>query len=148
MNKARILYAEDEPDLRELTSEILTSEGFECLTVKNGEEACQILLSEKFDLLLTDFNMPLLDGADLLFWCRKNGHHLPVVFITGASERLPVHMKALSDSCTSIVNKPFNFRDLIHAIEQSLDRAKLFALHGRINSEETETMFAGQHTLD
>lgn len=148
MQKYRILYAEDEHDLRELTTEILSSEGFDCFPVVDGEEARKLLLTEKYDLLLTDFNMPNLDGAELLFWCRKNNHHFPVVFITGAPEQMPVHKKALADSSTSLVNKPFNFRDLIHAIEQGIDKGKLFSEHGRICSEATESMFLGQHSMD
>lgn len=145
MRKTKILYAEDERDLRELTFEILTSEGYDCVPVIDGIEAQKCFSDQTFDLLLTDFNMPHLDGASLLFWCRKNGHHLPVVFITGTPEKLPHHRKALQDASASLVHKPFNFRDLVNAIEQSLDNAKLFKLHGRINERETEEMFLGQH---
>lgn len=148
MNKTRILYAEDEKDLRELTEEILSAEGFECVAVKDGIAAQQVLQTEKFDLLLTDFNMPNLDGANLLFWCRQNNFHFPVIFITGSPERLPMHQRALNDSCSILVNKPFNFRDLLNAIEQGLDKGRLFGLHGKVCVEESDDSFMGQLTLD
>lgn len=122
MNKKRILYAEDERDLRELTTEILGSEGYECIAVNDGLEAKEILKSEKFDLLLTDFNMPVVDGTELLFWCREQGLNLPVVFITGSPELIPVQKKAMKDTSTTLIHKPFNFRVLIEAIEVALEK--------------------------
>ena len=116
----RILYAEDERDLRELTEEVLTSEGYECISVNDGLEAQEILKSQTFDLLLTDFNMPVLDGTELLFWCREQHFNFPVVFITGSPELIPIQKQAMSDSLAFLVNKPFNFRDLLHIIEQAL----------------------------
>lgn len=122
--KKRILYAEDERDLREITADILCSEGYDCVAVKDGEEAQEFLKTQKFDLLLSDFNMPILDGTDLLFWCRQNGLHFPVVFITGSPILIPIQKEALTDCLTSLVNKPFKFHDLTQAIEQALHKAR------------------------
>lgn len=148
MNKTRILYAEDETDLRELTHELLTVEGFDCVSVKDGLEAQQAMLHSKFDILLTDFYMPHLDGANLLFWCRKNQFQLPIIFITGSPERLPTQQRALKDVCTSLVNKPFNYKDLLDAIEQAHQQRRLFAQRGKVSTTETEDRFLGQLTLD
>lgn len=123
MNKKRILYAEDERDLRELTTEILSSEGYDCVAVNDGVEAKEILKQEHFDLLLTDFNMPTVDGTELLFWCREQGLYLPVIFITGSPELIPIQKKAMTDTSASLVHKPFNFRILIQAIEEALEKA-------------------------
>jgi two-component system OmpR family response regulator len=124
MKKKRILYAEDVLDLREITTDILCGEGYDCVAVRDGVEAQELLKTEKFDLLLTDFNMPLLDGTDLFFWCRQNGFHFPVIFITGSPILLPIQKEALTDCFTSMVNKPFKFQDLTHAIEQALNKAR------------------------
>ncbi len=84
MNTGKILYAEDDDSLREVIVELLSSEGIECVPVRDGQEAVAKLRNESYDLIITDFQMPVMNGADLLFWCRKNNIHIPFIFISAA----------------------------------------------------------------
>lgn len=143
----KILYAEDDVSLNEITMELLIGEGFECVSVANGLEAKAKLETEDFDLLLTDFLMPFMNGAELLLWCRKTGKHLPVIFISGNLERLPLENLALEDCCTSMVTKPIAFDDLIMTIMKSLSRSHELDCIKVASYEDTlvAQVFLGQH---
>lgn len=139
-NLLRILYVEDEVMLNELTTELLVAEGFLCVSVLNGEDACRELEKKPFDLLLTDFQMPKMNGAELLFWCRRKNFHLPVIFLSGNIEAVPQAALALTDCCTSLLRKPIAFQDLLEAIKKSTTRKHEFNC---LTNEEAK--FPGQH---
>jgi len=60
-----LLYADDEPDLRDLVQNHLSLEGFEVETVGDGAQAVKMLSSKKFDLVLLDIHMPVMDGLEV-----------------------------------------------------------------------------------
>lgn len=144
----RILYAEDEPDLRDITRELLLSEGLHCVAVNDGLEAMHRLQQQDFDLIITDFQMPNMDGALLLFWCRQTGRHMPVIFISGNRSRLPIEDLALQDCCASLLYKPVAFDDLLRAIEHAKSRNHEYECHGRAFDPKVDLnarVFPGQH---
>ena len=116
----KILYAEDESALREIMTELLEAEGYKVFSVKNGLEAKNLLAQERFDLLMTDFQMPHLTGHDLLFWCRENNYSLPVIFLTASLDKIPVEELALKDSRSSILYKPVGIETLVRAIDRAI----------------------------
>ena len=147
----RILYAEDEDSLRDIICELLTSEGFDCTGVPDGFEAKELLQHQAFDLLITDFNMPKMNGADLLFWCRNNGIHIPVIFMTANVERLPQEEMALGDCCASLLQKPVSFDVLLASIEHAQRRNHDFECHGKVHAADgpgTDKIFPGQQYLE
>lgn len=120
--KLRILLAEDEPTIREILTELLVDEGYECIAAFDGLDATEKLKKETFDLLISDFRMPRMNGAELLKWCREQKIHLPVIFITANKELFPEEKDALSDCCAALLVKPIDFNNLILAIEEAKTR--------------------------
>ncbi|MBC7428830.1 MAG: response regulator [Bacteriovorax sp.] len=118
----RILIADDEKDIRDILFEIITDEGYECVLASNGLMAKQILEKEKFDLLITDFRMPEMDGVQLLDWCRQSKIHLPVIFISANAELLPKERIALEDCCSAVIDKPMEMDEVLHAIKEAQTR--------------------------
>lgn len=143
--KLRILYAEDEALLREVTTELLIGEGYECSSVQDGLEAKILLQNYEFDLVITDFKMPRMDGAQLLFWMRKSGIHNPVIFVSGNMERAHSEEIALGDCCTSLLIKPISIDQLVEAITSSLSRDHDFDCHEETTHSENVSIFPGQH---
>ncbi|RYF49367.1 MAG: response regulator, partial [Cytophagaceae bacterium] len=88
MSDYRILVAEDDADIREEVCDFLSEEGFRCTCVQDGEAARQALQQAHFDLLITDFRMPRLDGFALLQWCRHARVATAVIFMS-ADQYLP-----------------------------------------------------------
>lgn len=148
----RILYAEDEPDLREITTELLRTEGYDITAVADGLEAMRALEKENFDLLISDFQMPKIDGALLLMWCRETGRHFPVIFISGNMERLPIENLALDDCCATLLHKPVAFDHLIEKIEKAklriheYDCLPVKAYNPHVDKHKKN--FPGQHYIE
>ncbi|HEX7215445.1 MAG TPA: response regulator, partial [Methylomirabilota bacterium] len=83
MDAARILIVDDEPDMLESCSRILSRQGYACVTAGDGRAALAILEREHPDLLLTDFKMPEMDGLELLRRAHELDPALPVILLTG-----------------------------------------------------------------
>lgn len=146
----KILYVEDENSLREVITELLKGEGLDCTSVADGIEAIRHLESEKFDLLISDVRLPRMDGTQLLFWCRKNGLHFPVIFMTANEELLPLDNAALKDCCVSLLEKPVGLDTLLSAVEAAKLRNHNFHCRGRSydpNISLIKKDFPGQHYL-
>jgi two-component system, NtrC family, response regulator GlrR len=108
-----------------LLAELLQDEGYHCVQAADGLEAVKILAQESFDLLITDFKMPHMNGIELLEWCRKEKIHFPVILITANSDLLPEKNAALSDCCSAIIKKPLDINSILTAIESAENRNHL-----------------------
>ena len=64
-NGARILIVDDEPHICELLSRWLTSEGYSCATALSGEASLELLKTNKFQLVISDIMMPIMDGIEM-----------------------------------------------------------------------------------
>ena len=118
---ARILIAEDEETLRALCARGLTMEGHEVKTACDGGEALDILTSEqgKFDLLLTDVRMPMMDGIALALATARDFPKLTILMMTGyADQRERAHnLEALIHD---VIAKPFTLAKLREAVNGAL----------------------------
>ncbi|MBN2380310.1 response regulator [candidate division WOR-3 bacterium] len=81
-NKRRILIIDDAKDLAEVLSITLTQQGFEVKVVSTGSEAIYLCGKETFDLLITDLNMPEMDGIQLIGSVRKIHPHQRIIVMT------------------------------------------------------------------
>jgi len=80
---ASILYAEDDSVLRGLSADILTHSGYVVTPVEDGLEAWDALHSDRYDLLITDNNMPRMTGLELASKTRLEGMKLPIIVASG-----------------------------------------------------------------
>ena len=113
----RILCADDNAELVELIAESLQFYGYRVEWALDGEAALQKIAAdpERFDLLITDMEMPRLDGHDLVVSARAVGFHGKVIVFAGA---LSAHDRTrFSDlSVEAIIDKPANHRQLIGVV--------------------------------
>jgi CheY-like chemotaxis protein len=79
----RILLADDDEDIRELSSHLLGRHGWVVSTVSNGEEALEALATEEFDLVVLDQSMPPGSGLEVAAARRDAGDLIPIVLWTG-----------------------------------------------------------------
>lgn len=113
----KILLVEDDHCTRELIEEILTEEGYSLCSVPNGLAAKEILKSQKFALLITDFKMPGLNGVELLQWCRKQNISSKIIFMSGAAQE---ECLGLKEPEATFFPKPLNLDLFLKTIRESL----------------------------
>ena len=91
------------------------------LTASNGLEALQLLRSRRVDIILSDWNMPLMSGLELLQAVRATPElsHLPFIMITAETERVRIE-EAIESGVTSLLIKPYKAADLLLRLERAL----------------------------
>ncbi|MGD9637537.1 MAG: response regulator [Alphaproteobacteria bacterium] len=113
--KKLILCVEDEKELREDIAEELRSEGYEVVEAANGEEAMQKLSQEAPDLIISDINMPIMNGYELIAKVRaENSEYakIPFVFLSAYSDRKDV-LKGYETGVDDYICKPIDYDILI-----------------------------------
>jgi CheY-like chemotaxis protein len=106
----RALVVDDEEVILRLMSKLLEGEGFECTTVKSGESALDALEVKRFDLLVTDKNLPGISGIEVARFARNAVPWMPILIVTGyASEESAREAAALG--VADYVLKPIDVTD-------------------------------------
>ena len=119
--RARILHAEDQPIVAEAVEMVLENEGFAVERAADGREALDKITAQPgaFDLLLTDDDMPRLSGLDLVRELRALKFAGRIIVLSGVvnSEKERGYRQL---GIRTILEKPFQVRDLIRAIKEEL----------------------------
>ena len=115
----RILLAEDNRTTQDIVSGFLELLGFEVALAANGIEALAVFLERSFDLVLTDLQMPAMDGLSLAGHIKERSPSTPVILLTG-SENETVLKKVKSGPVDSVIFKPFMLEDLQRSVQAAL----------------------------
>ena len=119
---ARILVAEDDPSVRAFVVSALTMKGHEVVAEEDGGLAAETVDSEegRFDLLLSDIKMPIMDGIGLALHVAAKYPDITIVLMTGfADQRERAH--GLDALIYDVITKPFTLADLIQKIDDALE---------------------------
>jgi CheY-like chemotaxis protein len=116
-----ILVVEDDPDVRRVIVECLSLIGYKVTEAANGSEALTQLASIKPDLLVVDYAMPDMTGAEVISESRKLVGYLPVILATGYADMAAVERLA---GKPRILRKPFDIAQLGDAVSSVLDAAR------------------------
>ena len=122
-----VLVVEDNNEMRPFIKSILTNE-YEVITAQNGEEGLQLALEQVPDLILSDVNMPKLDGFEMLHLLRKEevASHIPVIFLTARDSEID-RIQGRQEGAESYITKPFNSEELLLVVKNMLaHRDRLF----------------------
>jgi len=107
----KILLMEDDLILNEIIEEHLVKVGHELVVTFSGNEAEELLYSQKFDLLLLDVNVPDIKGFELLSNLRKNSIKTPAIFLTSLNLADDIE-KGFQSGCDDYIKKPFELKEL------------------------------------
>ena len=120
MNK--ILIIDDEIDITESISAILTDDGFYCSSASNSEEALAFLSNELFDLIILDvwLNDPDYDGIKLLKLIKKKKIKTPVIIISGHGN-IEMAVDAIKEGAYEFIEKPFKSERLTLSVSRALE---------------------------
>ena len=118
----KVLYAEDDPIIRRVSEFKLSQHGYAVTTVKDGQQAWEALQDGRFDLLVTDNEMPRLSGLQLIGRLREARMELPVILASGYVARASEAELEELRLATALA-KPFTPGELLDAVEHALDGA-------------------------
>jgi CheY-like chemotaxis protein len=119
---ARILVVEDEEPVRALVARGLMLDGHDVVTASDGGEGLDMLVAEegRFDLLLTDIRMPIMDGIALALAAKRDFPDLTIILMTGYAEQRE-RAKSLETIVSEVLTKPFALADLRATVLRVLD---------------------------
>lgn len=150
----RVLYADDDPILREFAVVHLSTESAEVVTAEDGVAALQSIEESLPDILLLDLEMPRMDGFEALQRLRANPstERLPIIVVTGREDVAAID-RAFEAGATAFVAKPINWRLLSyqiryvhrsHLTEERLARAAAEARAGESRARRLMARIAGE----
>lgn len=119
MAKKRVLVVEDSQSMRHIVTTVLETAGYQIDSVADGEAALNLAMSIKFDVVITDLNMPTMDGLTLIANLRALAtyKHVPILALTanGADAAKTAGKKA---GATGWIVKPFDDVKLLAALRK------------------------------
>ncbi len=115
----RILIIDDDPVIITLLSNLLKKTGFDVVTGKNGEEGLKLIELKKPDLIITDFDMPGINGIDVVTAAKKNHPDIPVIMLTCYSD-ITVTIKAIQAGAYDYIEKPLQPKKLLETIRNGI----------------------------
>ena len=131
---ARILFLEDEPTIREVTTEYFKIAGYEVLAVSDGKEAIHAVDEEVFHLAVLDIMVPTINGMEVLAYIRKKHPNMAVIMLTALDDE-QIQVKAFNLYADDYIIKPFSPILLIKRIETVLHRIGQASNKTTINNE-------------
>src|SRR5688572_7633471 len=124
MSKGKILVVDDEAGARSVLAETLRGEGYTIETAGDAFKALGRLEEFSADLVLTDLNMPGMDGVELLRKLKEHDAELPVVLMT-AFGGVETAVTAMREGAADYLTKPLNLDELSIVLERALERRRL-----------------------
>ncbi|MCF8240204.1 MAG: response regulator [Melioribacteraceae bacterium] len=120
--KKIILLADDSPTIRKFVAFSLKMKGYEVLSASDGMEAMEMLPDNAIDLIITDLNMPNLDGFSLINMLRENPDYedVPIIILSSLSSGEEIK-RGMSCGANSYLIKPFNPERIHYEVSKYLN---------------------------
>lgn len=135
-----ICVVEDEPDMLNLLTLILTEKGYKVSGFLNGEDALNFIETNVPDLLILDLMLPGISGLDICVKVKSNANtsHIPIIILTSRSDEFDI-INGLEFGCDDYITKPFNKNILLARIKNIIKRT---------SSETDEIIQVGDLAID
>ena len=121
-----VLIVEDEQNIVDILSFILTKEGYDTLEALDGPTGLQLALEQNPDLVLLDLMLPGMDGFEVCGRLRKAGSAVPIVMLT-AREEEDDKVRGLELGADDYITKPFKNRELIARVKANIRRVAMIS---------------------
>jgi DNA-binding NtrC family response regulator len=130
-----LLIVDDEPSLRALLAEQMRRLGFTTITAENGARALEIFREQQIDTIISDIEMPEMNGLEFLAELRASGSEVPFIIVAGHGDNENA-VEALRLGATDFLDKPFDSRVFEEAVRRAL------ALNSALKGIESEVDLA------
>ncbi len=124
IQQKKILIVDDNEDMRRLLRRLLATPGYRVAAAGNGKEALAFVAEEKYDLIITDFNMPEMDGMTLIRQLKSQDgtRHIPIIMLT-AKEEVESEVAVIDAGADDYLTKPVNAERLKSRVK------RIFRMH-------------------
>ncbi|MCZ8154954.1 MAG: response regulator [Leptospira sp.] len=132
--KHKVLVVDDEPGIMELIEIALEDQNFEIISASNGKEALQFFKKEPTLVILSDLNMPDMDGRELLLNIQESGYSPVFIMLTSETDVNTV-IDLFKKGIYDYIMKPFNPKELVNRLEKAFELAELRSMKENIQKE-------------
>ena len=145
LNGARVLVADDEPNARRVLEILLRKLGCEVFSAADGQAALALLQTTAIELLVTDLNMPKMNGLELLAAIRQDGHNFPVIMVT-AYGTVENAVEAMKQGAFDFIIRPLDIEQVEMVIRRALGVRKIHQENSFLRDEMNKNWgeFVGQ----
>ena len=131
MTNNKILIVDDNPEIREVLNVLLSSEGYDVIEAKDGQEAID-MVSDDIDLYILDIMMPIINGYQACVEIRKKSN-APILFLTAKGQESDKTL-GFSSGGDDYLSKPFSYNELTTRVKALLRR--YYVYQGKMEKEE------------
>ena len=120
--KKMILVADDSPTIRKFVAFSLTMKGYGIVTASDGMEALEKLPQEKVDLIITDLNMPNVDGYELVRSVRSSDEYreIPIIILSSLDKQEEIEL-GIKAGANSYLVKPFDPKRVLYEVSKYIN---------------------------
>ncbi len=122
--KGRILLVDDEKNILKVMSASLKKEGYEVETARSGENAIEKVGNNRYNLVITDYKLPGINGLDLLKELKVKNAEIPVIILT-AYGTIEKAVNAMKKGASNYLTKPLNLEELTLVVRDAMQRHAL-----------------------
>jgi len=114
----KILVIDDDKQIVNLISSILSDQNYEVVTASDGSEGLKKVEANIFNLIICDFNLPIISGAEFLKEIEKRGVKVPVIIISGFLNSIEIGKILKSEMVIQVLLKPFDPYGLLETVKR------------------------------
>lgn len=123
VNNKKILVVDDDEGIRDIIKLALKNTNLcSVQTAENGKDAVCIIKQKTFDLIITDYNMPLMNGLELFEQCKAMKPEIPFIFVTGCPSGASIIGKVKKEGIVGCICKPFDLYEVVNMVTNALYR--------------------------
>jgi FixJ family two-component response regulator len=119
-----VIVVDDDPSFLRSTDRLIRTAGYNVKTFTSAEEFLRGTLPDAPACLVLDVRLPGWSGLDLQRQLTHVGLRVPIIFMTGHGD-IPISVQAMKEGAVEFLTKPFHKRDLLTAIEEAIERARV-----------------------
>ena len=146
MTAPLVIFVDDDPDIRMVMEQTLALEDMPVACFADGESALKSLGTEYQGIVLSDYNMPGMDGLELLQAVRTIDEDIPVILLTGQGD-ISTAVSAMQQGAYDFIEKPFDHEELIELLKHALEKRNLALENRRLKAQLRQLAKPGPRIL-
>ncbi|PSF10613.1 DNA-binding response regulator [Marinobacter fuscus] len=134
MTTPSVIFVDDDPDIRPVMEQTLTLEDIPVVSFADGASALRLIKPEYEGVVLCDYNMPEMDGLEVLQRVRAIDEDIPVIILTGQGD-ISTAVSAMQQGAYDFIEKPFDHDELIELLRHALEKRQLALENRRLKAQ-------------